>query len=61
MALPPELLDAVAKALDREASASDVGQRARLLAATRTTIEEWLRGRLTTEEAVALLRTATAD
>lgn len=61
MALPQELLDAIANALDREASASDVEQRARLLAATRTTIEEWLRGRLTTEEAVALLRTAIAE
>jgi hypothetical protein len=55
MALPQELIDAVSAALDREAVELDIAKRAHLLASTRRTVDGWLRGRLTTPQAVALL------
>jgi DNA-binding transcriptional regulator YiaG len=59
MTLPCELLDAIAVALEREATEHDVGQRAQLLTVARATLEAWKRGRLTTHEAAVLLRTMT--
>jgi hypothetical protein len=60
MALPQELIDAVTVALDREALEVDIAKRAHLLAATRRTVDGWLRGRITTPQAVALLLRHTA-
>jgi len=60
MALPQELVEAVSFALDREASELDVAKRAHMLAATRRAVDAWLRGRLSTAQAVAELRGAPA-
>ncbi len=58
--MPSELMEAVTNALEREAAERDVEKRAQLLTATRATIEAWTRGRLTTEQAVLLIRLAAA-
>jgi hypothetical protein len=56
MLLPGELLDAAAEALDAEAREISLARRARMLAWTRATLTQWRSGVLTTEQAVARLR-----
>jgi hypothetical protein len=56
--LPGDLIDAVASALEREALESDVDVRAELLARVRQVLDTWLRGALTTEEAIDVLAAA---
>ena len=53
--LPGDLIDAVASALEREALESDVDVRAELLARVRQVLDAWLRGALTTDEAIDVL------
>jgi len=54
-ALPSELVDAIAAALDCEARQTDVHARAELLARVRTVTEAWLAAALTIEEALEAL------
>jgi hypothetical protein len=60
MAMPPEMLDAIIAVLDAESRKSDRDARIRLLEATAATFEAWRRGRITTEQALVLMRAAIA-
>jgi hypothetical protein len=53
--VPDELVEAIDAALAHEAEETDVHARAKLLASTRSALEDWLRGRMTTAEAVHAL------
>jgi hypothetical protein len=55
--IPDELVEAIDAALACEAEETDVDARAKLLANTRSALEDWLRGRMTTAQAVDLLGT----
>jgi hypothetical protein len=55
--VPDELVEAIDAALACEAEETDVHARARLLARTRSALDDWLRGRMTTAEAVDALGT----
>ena len=55
MPVPDELVEAIDAALACEAEETDVDARAKLLATTRSALEDWLRGRMTTAEAVDAL------
>jgi hypothetical protein len=55
MAVPRELVAAVAQAYDRELTEPDGGRRAELLALTRRILDGWLRGSVSTPDAVAAL------
>jgi hypothetical protein len=48
-------VEAIDAALASEAEETDVHARAKLLARTRSALEDWLRGRMTTAEAVEAL------
>ncbi|MGO9838421.1 MAG: hypothetical protein ACLP1X_29930 [Polyangiaceae bacterium] len=50
------LLDAVLSTLEAEAAEEDIEKRLVILSATRTIIEGWRQGRMTTAEAVHALR-----
>lgn len=56
--LPPELVEAVASALECERDEIDAERRERIQSTIRASIDGWLRGRMTTERAVLLLRIA---
>jgi hypothetical protein len=56
MLMTYELLDAAAESLEREANEVDRSRRAELLAWTRWTLSQWRGGILTTQQAVAQLR-----
>ncbi|HEX8795972.1 MAG TPA: hypothetical protein VF765_33715 [Polyangiaceae bacterium] len=60
MAMPPEILDAIIAVLDVEGRRNDFEARVRLLQATMATVEAWKRGRITTEQALVLIRAAIA-
>ena len=55
MPVPDELVEAIDAALACEAEETDVHARAKLLARTRAALEDWLRGRMTTAQAVDAL------
>lgn len=57
MPVPDELVEAIDAALACEAEETDLNARAKLLATTRSALEDWLRGRMTTAEAVDALGT----
>lgn len=56
MQLTNELLQAVEDTLEREALETDRSRRTVLLMWTRTTLTQWRRGALTSEQAVARLQ-----
>lgn len=58
---PPELVEALAAALERERSEQDAQNRARILTGARAAIEAWRRGRVTTAQAVLLVRIAARE
>jgi hypothetical protein len=50
-----KLLEAVSRALDWEACQSDPSKRQAMLAVIRCTVDEWMRGQVTTEQAVTVI------
>lgn len=58
---PPELMEALASALERERAESDLQKRARILGGARAAMDAWRRGRMTTAQAVLLVRIASRD
>ena len=60
-ALPKELVDAVEAALQRERGEVDPEARERIQANIRASLDGWLRKRMTTEQAVLLLRIASRE
>ena len=50
-----DLVQAVCEVLDLEAMESDLSRRAKILAGARVTLTRWREGRLTAEQAIALL------
>lgn len=56
--LPPELVAAVESALQRERGEADVEKRAHMQMGIRAALDGWLRGRISTPQAVLLLRIA---
>jgi hypothetical protein len=59
--LPPELLAAVESALEREHGEADAEKRARMQTGIRAAVEGWQRGRVSTAQAVLLLRIASQE
>ena len=59
--LPPELVTAVASALERERGETDAEKRAQIQTSIRAAVDGWLRGRVTTAQAVLLLRVASLE
>lgn len=53
---PQELIEALAAALERERDERDAEKRARILAGARAALDAWRRGRMTTAQAVLLVR-----
>lgn len=58
---PQELVEALASALERERGENDAQNRARILTRARAAIEAWRRGRVTTAQAVLLVRLAAGE
>lgn len=58
---PPELVEALASALERERTEGDAQKRARIVAGARAAVDAWRRGRMTTAQAVLLVRIASRD
>jgi hypothetical protein len=56
--LPPELLEAVATALERERDEVDAEKREQIHTGIRAAVDGWRRGRMTIARAVLLLRIA---
>jgi hypothetical protein len=59
--VPDKLVDAIDAALECEAQETNLDARVELLAQTRSALDSWLLGRMTTEEAIAALRRRAAD
>lgn len=60
-ALPRELVDAMAAALERERGEVDPAAKERIQAEVRAALDGWLRKRVTTAQAVLLLRIASKE
>ncbi|MGD0525888.1 MAG: hypothetical protein ABSE49_12130 [Polyangiaceae bacterium] len=58
MPLPTDIVDAIAEVLACEARQEDHDARAALLARARSTLQAWLGGTLSTEDAIEALRAA---
>ena len=58
---PQELVEALACALERERAEGDAQKRARIVAGARAAVDAWRRGRMTTAQAVLLVRIASRD
>jgi hypothetical protein len=58
--LPAELLDAIGRVLDDESNERDSQRRAQLLAVVRATVDRWLRGEVSTADALTMLDAAHA-
>jgi hypothetical protein len=58
---PPELIDAVARALERQRTERNAEKYARVLAGTRAVLDAWRRGRMTAAQAVLLVRVTSSD
>jgi hypothetical protein len=59
--LPGELVEAVAAALEQERREVDAEARERIQAGVRATLDGWMRKRVTTAQAVLLLRIASKE
>jgi hypothetical protein len=60
MPLPEELVEAIGRLLDDESNERDSRRRAELLAIVRGTVDRWMRGELSTHDALARLAAAYA-
>jgi hypothetical protein len=56
--LPTDLVDAITQVLDCEAHEADVDVRAEMLSRARATLQAWLGGQVTTEQAIEALAEA---
>jgi hypothetical protein len=61
VSLPAELVEALEAALERERGEADPEARQRIQAGIRASFDSWLRKRVTTAQAVLLLRIASRE